>query len=54
MDKCEAVLGGNQCGFNAEWSVEDLSDGEVYFACTKHVGVVAEQKEITHGEFEKL
>ena len=53
-DKCDAVLGGNQCGFDAEWAVEDLATGDMYFACMKDVGVVAEQHEITHGDIQRL
>lgn len=62
-DKCEAVLGGNRCGFNAEWLIlvgrrrdhdgNDDFDG-TSLACTRHVGTVMEEKDIDRAEVEKL
>jgi len=50
--KCEAILGGNQCGFDADWQIEDLATGNYYFACSKDIGVVMEENEIDHAEIE--
>lgn len=51
-DKCDAVIGGNQCGFNAEWLI-DTGD-EQYETCGKHVGIVMDEHDIDRAEIEKI
>lgn len=60
-EKCEAVVGGNRCGFDAEWQItesgifidESMRDG-IFLSCSKHIGTLMEENDIDRAEVEKL
>jgi hypothetical protein len=53
-DKCDATLGGNPCGFDAEYEVYDVVGDEFYVSCRRHIADVMEQNDFDRAEVEKL
>jgi hypothetical protein len=54
MVKCEANLGGNQCGTDAVFEVYDVIANETHVACAKHVVTIMEQFDFDRAEVERL